>query len=174
MSTDALDAADGASDAPSLRRQAQVFWRSRAPRERQALGIGAVLLVLVLAWLVLVQPAWHTVREAPAQLDRLERELQQIEATAVEVKNLRAVPPVSSTQAAAALKAATERLGSGARLALQGDRATVTFTGVGSEALRSWLGEARSAARARPVEASLARAAQGYSGTISVTLGGVQ
>ena len=174
MSTDALNAANTAAAAPSLRQQASTFWRSRAPRERQSLGAGAVALVLVLVWLMLVQPAWHTVREAPAQLDRLDRELQQIQATAVEIRTLRAVAPVSSTQATAALKAATDRLGTSARLSLQGDRATLTLTGVSPDALRNWLNEARSAARARPIEASLARAAQGYSGTVSVTLGGVQ
>ncbi|MEP7056252.1 MAG: type II secretion system protein GspM [Caldimonas sp.] len=171
MSTEALN-----TTAPiaSLRQQAALFWRERAPRERQALGAGFVALVLVLIWLVLVQPAWRTAREAPAQLDAIERQLQQIQANAAEVTTLRAVAPVSSIQAAAALKAATDRLGSGARLSLQGDRASLTLTGIGSEALRTWLSEARSAARARPIEASLSRAPQGYSGTIVVTLGGAQ
>ena len=40
------------------------------------------------------------------------------------------------------------------------------------DALRGWLGEARSAARARPVEAQLVKAATGYSGSITVSLGG--
>ena len=50
--------------------------------------------------------------------------------------------------------------GSAARASssLQGDRATLTFTGVPFEALRDWLGEARSAARARPIEAQLLKA----------------
>ena len=171
MSTEALN-----TPAPiaSLRQQAVLFWRERARRERLALGAGFFALAVVLVWLLLVQPAWRTAREAPAQLDEIERQLQQIQASAAEVKALRAVAPVSSIQAAAALKAATDRLGSGARLSMQGDRASLTLTGIGSEALRGWLNEARSAARARPIEASLSRAPQGYSGTIVVTLGGAQ
>jgi general secretion pathway protein M len=172
MSTETLPASGAGSG--SLRNEALAFWRGRASRERQALGAGLLALLVLLVWLVLVQPAWHTVREAPAQLDQLDRQLQLTQATSVEVKALRAIAPVSSTQASAALKAATDRLGAQARLSMQGDRASLTLTGVSPEALLDWLTEARSAARARPVEASLTRAGQGYSGTLVLNLGGVQ
>jgi general secretion pathway protein M len=89
-----------------------------------------------------------------------------------EARQLRTTPPVNPELAAAALKAATERLGEKARLSLQGDRAILTLTGVGTGELRDWLAEARSGARARPLEAKLARAAQGYSGTLVVVIGG--
>ena len=171
MSTDALQAN---SAGPTLRQQAAAYWRSRAPRERIALGVVGVVLGLMFVWLLFVQPAWRTAREAPTQLDQIDRQLQLIQATAAEIKTLRAIAPVSSTQAAAALKAATDRLGEHARLSMQGDRATLTLTGVTSDALLSWLNEVRSAARARPIEASLSRAQQGYNGTVLVTLGGVQ
>jgi general secretion pathway protein M len=157
--------------APALRAQLDAFWRGRAARERQVLAIGAAALVVLAVWLVLVQPAWRTLRAAPAELDALDRQIQQIQSTAAEVRVLRAIPPVSAPQAAAALKAATDRLGDKARLSLQGDRAVLTLNGVDAEALRAWLTEARTAARARPIEASLSRAAQGYSGTLAVTLG---
>jgi general secretion pathway protein M len=38
--------------------------------------------------------------------------------------------------------------------------------------LQGWLGEVRSAARARPVEAQLTRGPKGYAGTLVLTLGG--
>jgi len=157
---------------PNLRQQAQAFWRSRAARERQALAIGLVALIAVLIWILLVLPAWRTVSQATAELDRIDRQLQQLQAMADEVKTLRGVAPVSSTHAASALRAATARLGEQARLSMQGDRASVTFTSVDAEDLRDWLGEVRSAARARPVEASLSRVNDGYSGTVVVILGG--
>ena len=160
------------SPMPGLQQQARAFWRGRALRERQALAIGLVALVAVLVWILLVQPAWRTVSQAPAQLDRIDQQLQQLQAMADEVKTLRGVAPVSSTQAAAALRAATARLGEQARLSLQGDRASVTFTSIDAEDLRDWLSEVRSAARARPVEASLSRVGDGYSGTVVVLLGG--
>jgi len=158
--------------AGGLRAEAQAFWNGRAPRERVALAIVAVAVGLALVWMLAVQPAWRTLRTAPAELDALDRQLQNLEATAAEVKSLRAIAPVSSPQALAALKAATERLGDRARLSLQGDRASVIFTAVDAEALRAWLTEIRSAARARPTEASLSRTPNGYSGTVVLTVGG--
>jgi general secretion pathway protein M len=160
-----------ASQTPGLLEQLDAFWRARAPRERQALTLGALVVVVLLVWLALVQPAWRTLRAAPAELEALDRQIQQIQAGATEAKALRDVSPVSAPQATAALRAATDRLGDKGRLSLQGDRAVLTLTGVDADALRAWLGESRSAARARPVEASLSRASQGYSGTIVVVLG---
>lgn len=168
MSTQTLSSAP----LPSLKQQARVFWRGRAARERQALAIGLVALVAVLIWFVFVQPAWRVASQAPAQLDRLDHQLQQLQAMSDEVKALRSVSPISAPQAAAALRAATTRLGEQARLSLQGDRASITFTAVDSDDLRDWLNEVRSAARARPIEASLSRVADGYSGTVVVILGG--
>ncbi len=91
---------------------------------------------------------------------------------AAEVQQLRSAPALSPEQSAAALRAASERLGSKARLSLQGERAVLTLQGVGSAQLREWLAEARAGARARPVEAQLTRSAQGFNGSIVLTLGG--
>jgi general secretion pathway protein M len=91
---------------------------------------------------------------------------------AAESAELRATPPVNPEQAQAALKAATERLGDKAKISLQGDRAVLTLNGAGTEALRGWLAEARSGARARPLEANLMRSGSGYSGTLVVAVGG--
>jgi Asp-tRNA(Asn)/Glu-tRNA(Gln) amidotransferase A subunit family amidase len=52
------------------------------------------------------------------------------------------------------------------------DRATLSLSNVSPEALKDWLSEARSAARARPMEAQLNRSNGGYSGTILLVFGG--
>lgn len=152
------------------RDRARVWWKTRAPRERMALGLAAGIVGLFLVWLVFVQPAWRTLREAPPRLDALEAQLQQMQRLAAESQGLRGVAAVPQAQAAAALKAATDRLGEKGRLSLQGERASLTLNGVSPEALRGWLLEARSAARVRPTEAQLSRGPQGYSGTIVVQL----
>lgn len=152
------------------RQQAQSYWRSRAPRERLAMGVAAAVLGLFIVWLLFVQPAWRTLRETPAQLDALDAQLQQMQRLAAESQGLRGVAAVTQVQAAAALKSATDRLGDKARLAMQGDRATLTLNGVSPEGLRGWLLEARSAARVRPIEAQLSRGPQGFSGTLAVAL----
>jgi len=156
----------------SLRTQARARWRSFAPRERLALGVGGALLAAFIAWSLLVAPAWRVVRDAPAELDRIDAQLQQMQRLAADAKGLKGAPPVSPQQAIAPLKAATERLGDKASLALQGERATLTLSGgVSGEALRDWLGEARSAARARATDVQLTRTPQGYTGLVVVSLG---
>jgi general secretion pathway protein M len=154
-----------------LRAQAQTFWRARAPRERLILGTAMLVIGVAIVWLIAVQPALRSVREAPAQLDQLDMQLQQMQRLALESKTLRDPVQIPPGQAASALKAATERLGDAARLAIQGDRATLTVTGVPGTALRAWLGEARSAAHARAIDVQLLRNPQGYAGSVIVSFG---
>ncbi|HEY8880166.1 MAG TPA: type II secretion system protein GspM [Roseateles sp.] len=154
--------------------KAQVLaqWQALGERERLAVGVIGVLLGLLLAWSVLLAPALRTLKTAPAELETLELQLQQMQAQAQEAKALRAAPPVPPAQAQAALTASIEHLGSAARMNLTGDRAVVTLNGVAPELLQGWLGEVRSAARARPVEAQLTRGPKGYSGSLVLSLGG--
>ena len=170
MSTD-NDAALS-SGVAGVRAQAGQLWRSRAPRERQLIAAGAIALAALLVWLIAIQPALKTLRETPAELDRLDSQWQQMQLAAFESAALRSASPVPPAQANEALRAATERLGGKGKVALQGDRAVLTFSGVPFEAVRNWLGEVRSAARARPVEAQLLKGASGYSGSITITLSG--
>jgi general secretion pathway protein M len=149
-------------------------WRALSERERNAASIAGTAVVLLLVWWVALQPALRTVRDAPVQIDRLDAQLQRMQRQAAEATELRAAPPLSAAQSTAALQAATERLGARGRLTLAGDRATLTLTGATGAQLRDWLSEARSGARARPVEVQLTRTPQGYSGTIVVTVGGTR
>jgi len=155
-----------------LRQRASARWRTLTPRDRRLTTVATVLMAAVLLWTVGVQPALRTLREAPPVIERLDAELQQMQLLAAESRMLRAAPPVAPAQAAAALKAAAARLGDKARLALLCERATLTLSGVDAEALRGFLAEARSTARARPVEAQLVRGAKGYDGTLILGLGG--
>ena len=147
-------------------------WAELPARERRLVGLAAGLVGIFLLWTLAVQPAWRTLREAPARLDVLDAQWQGMQRLALEAAELRAAPPISAAQSAAALKAASERLGAQGKLVLQGERAVLTLTGASTEQLRGWLAEARSGARARPVEATLSRGPQGYSGTIVVAVGG--
>ena len=149
----------------------KAWWASLALRERRLLALAGAVVVAGLVIATLVQPAWRQVRDAPVELDALDADLQSMRRLATETRELRQLPPVDPAQSGAALKAASERLGDKARLSLQGERAVLTLTGVGTEALRNWLAEVRSGARARPIEANLSRGAGGYSGSIVVALG---
>ena len=155
-----------------VKQQIGARWSALAVRERRYVGIAALLLGGALLWMFAIQPAWRVVSEAPAKLDQLDLQLQHMQRLGSESALLRAAPPVAPSQAAMALKSATERLGDTAKLAMQGDRATLTLTAVSADALRAWLQEARSTARARPVEMQLVRNPRGFSGTLVVSLGG--
>jgi general secretion pathway protein M len=160
------------SAAAAWKRQWAGRWQATPPATQRALALGGTALGLLLVWLVAVQPAWRNVRELPAQIDAIDAQLQGMRALAAETTRLRGVAPVPQAQAVAALQAATERLGAKGRLSIQGDRAILTLIGADTEALRSWLELARSAARARPVEAQLSRGPAGYTGTLVLTIGG--
>lgn len=152
----------------------QTRWAALPVRERRLALLAAAVVGVFLLWTVALQPALRTLREAPAQIDRLDGQLQAMQKMAGEARELRAAPPISAAQSAAALKAASERLGDQGRLVLQGERAVLTLAGASNTQLRDWLLEARSGARARPIEATLSRGPQGFSGTIVVALGGAQ
>ena len=146
-------------------------WRGLSERDRRLAKLALALLGAFLLWTVAIQPAWRTLRDAPPQRDLLDLQLQEMRTLAAEAQQLRNAPALSAEQSAAALRAASERLGSKARLSLQGDRAVLTLNGVSSAQLREWLAEARAGARARPVEAQLSRGAQGFSGSVVLSLG---
>jgi general secretion pathway protein M len=146
-------------------------WRTLAPRERTWASAAAAVIGLFLVWSIAIQPAWRTLRDAPVQMDRLEAQRQTMQKLAIEAAELRSAPPVAAAQAASAFQAATDRLSGRAKSVLQGDRATVTVSGVSGDELRNWLAEVRTAARARAIEVQLARDARGYTGTVVLNLG---
>lgn len=150
----------------------QAWWGGLALRERRLVLLAGGVLAAYLVFAVALRPAWRTLTRAPAQMDALDAQLQGMKGLAAETLELRATPPINAAQSQAALKAATDRLGDKGKLSVQGDRAVLTLNNAGTEALRGWLAEVRSGARARPVEANLTRGASGYTGTIVVTLGG--
>jgi general secretion pathway protein M len=150
----------------------RTWWATLPARERGLVLLAGAVLGLFVIWVTAVQPAWRALSSAPAQLATLDAQLQNMQRLAGEAGELRATPPLGAAQSSLALKAASDRLGDKAKLVVQGDRAVLTLNGASSEALRNWLAEARSGARVRPVEAQLARGPQGFTGTLTVTMGG--
>ena len=143
-------------------------------RERQMVIVIGGLLAFLVVWLLLVRPAWKTLDEAPALRAQADAQLLQMQAISNEAKQLRALPPVPQSAAEQVLKSATDDLGGKAKISVQGERATLSVTGINGEDLRKWLLQARGGARARPVEATLTRAGDGYNGTLVVAIGSSQ
>jgi general secretion pathway protein M len=153
------------------RDQLQARYAKLDARERQMVVVIGGALAFLLVWLVLVRPAWNTLDDAPALLAQADAQLLQMQAISNEAKQLRALPPVPQSVAEQVLKSATDDLGGKGKLQLQGDHATLAVTGINGEDLRKWLLQARGGARARPTEASLTRAGDGYNGTLVVAIG---
>jgi general secretion pathway protein M len=143
-------------------------------RERQMVVLIGLALSFLIVWLILVRPAWKTLDDAPALRAQADAQLLQMQAISNEARQLRALPPVPPAVAEQVLKSATDNLGAKAKLAIQNDRAVLSLTGADGEDLRKWLIQARGGARARPVEASLTRAGDGYNGTLVVSIGSPQ
>lgn len=155
----------------AARGQALAKWQALAPRERQMITVMAWAVGLTLLFMVGIRPAWRSLQQTPVQLREVNAVLDDMRRQADEVKALRQLPPVPPSQAEAALNSATERLGEGARLSLQTDRATVTLTKVSGGRLGEWLQEVRSSARVRPIEANLIQVSPGvYSGTVTLAM----
>lgn len=149
----------------------RAHWAGLAPRERLGMTVAAAGVGGLLLWRVAMAPAWHTLQDAPARIDHQGSQLQALQQLAAEATELRTTPPVTSAQADAALTSASTRYGGRVSLQRQGDRATVTVRDLTGDELRDWLAEARSNARARATEVQLTRGAQGYTGTLVLSLG---
>lgn len=173
MSTSAASlGSSGQSRWSNLRNAVANRWKALAEREKWAVIIAGAVLAIAVVWLVGVQPALRSLREAPAQIDALDAQLLEMRDLAAEAGTLRDATPVSTSQAIAALEAASKQLGSTGRLVVQGDRATLNLNGADTRSLQQWLEIARSAARARPIEMQLVRGPNGYSGSLVLGLGG--
>lgn len=154
----------------SWRRQFDQHWQAAAPRERLIARLAALFVGLLLLWALALAPAWKTLRTAPAELDRLDAELQQMRALAGQVQQLRQTLPLNAEQALAAVRAAAQRLGTGADLTVQGNQVQLRLNHVAPADLVGLLTELRQAARARPVQAELQSGPQGYSGRLVLSL----
>ena len=151
-------------------------WKALAPREQNLVLAAGTVVALALLWWVAVAPALGTLRAAPARHAALDAQLQRMQSLQAEAQQLQATPATSPGDAVGALRTAlTQRLGNTAQLNVAGNRATVTLKGASADALAQWLAQARSNARATPLEARLTRsaapAAAAPAGNAPVTLG---
>ncbi|MGH8832642.1 MAG: type II secretion system protein GspM, partial [Polaromonas sp.] len=118
-------------------------------------------------------PALDILRNAESRHRSLDAQLQTMRALAAEAGSLQTLPRIKTADSLKALDLSVKlRLGATAQLAVAGERATVTLRGVSAEALAQWLAQARSNARAVPVEArlSLNAARTGWDGSVVLAL----
>lgn len=135
-------------------------WNLLAPRERAAIALAGAVVLGALLWWVLLGPALATLRQAEAQHQALDAQLQTMRSLQSEAMALQNQPRLSHDDALHALEASVrQRLGASAQLSVSGERATLTLKGADPDALARWLTQARVNARAMPAEARLTRSA---------------
>lgn len=136
----------------------RTHWSGLAPREQMLVLAAATVVGLALLWWLLLAPALKTLRDAPSRHAALDAQLQRMHALQAEALQLKDAPRAQAGEALRTLRGTlSQQLGVGAQLAVAGDRATITLKGVPAEALAHWLAQARSGARAVPLEARLVR-----------------
>ena len=143
-------------------------WAALSLREQRLLSLAAGVLSLAGLWWLGLAPALRTLQQAPAQQAQLDTQWQHLTALQAQAHALQKLPRMTQPAALKALQnVTTELLGTHAKLTTTGDRCTVTLTQVTPEALAQWLTQARTQARAVPVEAKLQRAAPASEGAPS-------
>jgi len=145
------------TDPPTSALQAR--WQALAPREQNLLRAAAALITVALLWWLAVAPALQLLRSAGPRHAALDAQLQRMQALQAEAVQLQALPRANPDDAQRALQASvSDTLGASARLALSGDRATLTLKATPANALAAWLAQARANAHAVPQEMRLVRA----------------
>jgi general secretion pathway protein M len=130
--------------------------QSLPPKDRQRLLALALVLLALILWTWQISPALQTLRDMPAQLAQLQDQTQQLKLMQAQAQALQKSPRVQAKDARTLLqKVATENLDNGARLNIEGSRATLTISRVSAESLAQFLALARTQAQALPIEAQL-------------------
>ena len=123
-------------------------------KDRQRLLVLAAVFLALMLWTWNLAPALKTLREVPLQLSQLDAQTQQLKAMQAQI--LQKSPRIKPNEANSLLqKAASELLGGGARLNIEGSRATLTLSGVSADTLAQFLASARVQSQAMPIEAHL-------------------
>ena len=125
-------------------------------KDRQRLlALGLVLLALIL-WTWNLAPALKTLREVPIQLAQLQAQTQNLQSMQAQAQAFQKSPRLKVNEASSLLqKNAAATLGVGARLNIEGSRATVTLNGISADAMAQFLALARTQAQSLPIEAHL-------------------
>ncbi len=146
-------------------------WQRMSARERRMVGIAGVAVLVAAGWGLGVAPALRVLRNAPAQIETLDQQLQSMQLLAAEAAAIQARPPMARDAAVRALEASVrQRLGEQTQLRVVGDRATVQLQAASPTAVSQWLVQVRPATRAVPVQVQIQRGARGWDGSIVLEL----
>jgi len=164
-----------------MRQHLTVWWQQLPARDRLALGGGCAVIGLLVLFMLAVRPAWQTLRDTPAQLERAEQNLQQMRQLAAEAVALRQAGPVSTWTRDQRLQQLENLLpqafGAAASLQVQGDLVTLTLERASADQLAQGMALLRRQLYLLPHASRLQRlpdAADAWSGSITWSLDDAQ
>ena len=159
----------------AMRTALSARWAGLAPREQRGVQVAAWLVGGLLVWWVLLAPAFSTLKKADSQRLAQEQQLDAVLALQVRARALQAQATVDPADALASLQSDVAVLGSGARLQVAADQATLHLQKVRADALARWLVQPTAASRLQPAEVHWVRDADKgadatWSGTVVFNL----
>lgn len=152
-------------------------WQALDARERRGISLAAAVVLLALLWWLALAPVLKTWRSAPAEHTRLDTELARMQALQAEARQLQTATTLTASQSRQQLESSlNQQVGPSAKLAVVGDRVTITLNNAPAVATQRWLAQVRANAHAIPTELRLNRnnpaapAAPTWSGSIVLQL----
>ena len=135
----------------------QARFNTLGARERRLVSLAVVLVVAALIWWLALAPALVTLRVAPAQHEKLDAQIQQMQDLRAQAQAMQAQPPMAADESRRQLEASAKQRLPNVNIQVTGERATLTFKAVNGDILAQFLSQARANARALPLEARLVK-----------------
>lgn len=154
----------------SLRNAWQTRWSQSSAREQTMVRVAVSVLLLAALWFIALRPAWVSLKAARAQAPLVRAQYEQVLQLQAQAQALRAQATSAPVDAKAALQSALSGLEKSARMAMQGERATISFKDARPEALARFLEQARLIAHTRTIEMHLSQSAGLWSGSLVLQL----
>jgi general secretion pathway protein M len=133
------------------------WWQRVSPREQRLIQVAAAVLGLSLLWWLGIAPALKVLKQAPAQHQKLDAQLQTMQQLQAQTQNLRAQKALSASEAKELLTQSLKPLAEHAQMVVQVQRVNISLNQVAPEALSQLLATLRQNARMAPIEAHLQR-----------------
>ena len=154
----------------SLRDAWQARWAQASAREQTLLRIALSVLLLAAVWFIALRPAWVGLQAARSQAPLVRAQYEQVLQVQAQALALRAQAPSAQVDAKAVLQNGLSSLEKNARMAVLGERATISFKDAQADALARYLEQARLVAHASTLEIHLKQAAGLWSGSLVLQL----
>lgn len=154
----------------SLRAAWQARWSQASAREQTLVRIAISVLLLAALWFIALRPAWVGLKAARAQAPVVRAQYEQVLQLQAQANALRAQASGAPIDGAAVLQSALSGLEKNARMAVQAERATVSFKDAKPEALARFLEQARLTAHASTQEMHLSQTGGLWTGKLVLLL----